>query len=457
MAAPLCLTARWVLPIDSEPIERGEVEVRGDALAYVGAMRPAQMRPADCAVRNFGEAALLPGLVNAHTHLEYTLLRGFLEDVEFFPWIRGLMAAKARYSEADWLLSARLGAAECIRAGITTIGDNTDAGVTAQAALETGLRARIYQELFGIDEREASGPVVDDLDSKLQRLSAFASERVELGISPHALYTISPELFQAIERYRSANGDLRTSIHVAESSAESRLTERGDGPFAEMFARRGIAWQCPHVTPTRYLYDLGAFGPHALAVHCVHQTEEDISLIERSGAGIAHCPKSNAKLGAGIAPLAGWLARPSVAGRVALGTDSVVSNNAHDLFEEMRFGLLMQRGKLKEVALSARQMVSAATLGGSTALGWSDRIGSLTVGKKADLIAVRLDTLHSAPVTDPYAALVYSARAEDVCLSMVNGRILYDGLTPDANGEFECEQSKLLQDAAALRVRLAAQ
>ena len=452
MTAPLCLTARWVLPIDAELIEHGEVEIVGDAITYVGAMRAAELRLPNSEVRQFGEAVILPGLVNSHTHLEYTLLRGFLEDVDFFPWIRGLMAAKAQYNHDDWLMSARLGAAECIRAGITTIGDNTDAGVTAQVASETGLRARVYQELFGIDEREPAQPLIDNLDRKLQRLSAFASERVELGISPHALYTIRPELFQAIERYRSANGNLRTSIHVAESPAESQLTEQGDGPFAEMFARRGIAWQCPHATPTRYLYDLGALEPHALAVHCVHQAEDDIALIEQSGASIAHCPKSNAKLGAGIAPLTSWLARPGIAGRVALGTDSVVSNNAHDLFEEMRFGLLVQRGALEEVALTARQMVSAATLGGATALGWNNRIGSLTVGKKADLIAVRLDNLHSSPATNPYAALVYSARAEDVCLTMVNGRILYDGLTSAVSNESD----KLLQDAAALRQRIAA-
>ncbi len=454
MTASLCLTARWVLPVDTEPVEYGEVEVRGDALTYVGAARTVEQRPQGSEVRDFGEAVLLPGLVNAHTHLEYTLLRGFLEDVPFFPWIRGLMAAKAQYSRADWLLSARLGAAECIRAGITTIGDNTDAGVTAQAASEMGLRARVYQELFGIDEREAAQPLIDELDRKLQRLSAFASDTVELGISPHALYTIRPELFRAIERYRAANGNLKTSIHVAESPAESRLTEHGDGPFAEMFARRGIAWQCPHATPTQYLFDLGALGQHALAVHCVHQTEDDITLIEQSGAAIAHCPKSNAKLGAGIAPLTGWLARPDLAGRVALGTDSVVSNNAHDLFEEMRFGLLMQRGKLEEVAISARQMVSAATLGGARALGWADRIGSLATGKKADVIAVRLDTLHAAPATDPYAALVYSARAEDVCLTMVNGRILYDGSNSSGGGFFD-EHKSLIRDADALRRRLA--
>ena len=356
--------ARWVLPVDAAPIKDGEVVVEDGMIAAVRPCRtPAHER------RDFGDAILMPGLVNAHSHLEYTALRGFLEDVPFFPWIRALTAAKAALTEGDWLWSARLGALESISAGTTTLGDNTDAGVTMRVLAESGLRGIVYQELFGIDDRESVTPTMDALRGKVDAHRRLASDRVAVGVSPHALYTIRPALFAAINAY-VAEAKLPTSIHVAESASESALTERGEGPFAEMYARRGITWETPKATPTQYAADLGALGPQTLAVHCVHQTGEDISRLASTGAAIIHCPKSNAKLGAGVAPLAAWLRTPGL--RLGLGTDSAVSNNALDLFEEMRFALLVQRAVQEEVeVVTARDVVRLATLGGAEAMGLS--------------------------------------------------------------------------------------
>ena len=412
-------TARWVLPIDGVPLEHGEVVIEDGVIAAVRPCRtPANQR------RDFGEAVLMPGLVNAHSHLEYTALRGFLEDVPFFPWIRALTAAKAALTADDWLWSARLGAIESIAAGTTTLGDNTDAGVTMRVLAESGLRGVVYQELFGIDDREPVGPILDSLRAKVAVHRRLASDRVLVGVSPHALYTIRPALFTAINAYVAEEG-LPTSIHIAESPSESALTERGEGPFAEMYARRGITWEAPKTTPTRYVADLGALGPTTLAVHCVHQTQADISLLAASGAAVIHCPKSNAKLGAGVAPLAAWLRTPGL--HLGLGTDSAVSNNALDLFEEMRFALLLQRAVRQEVeVVTARDVVRMATLGGAEALGLAHQTGSLTPGKRADMIAVRLDRPHAVPATDPYAALVYTARADDVLCTLCDGEVLYD-------------------------------
>ena len=411
--------ARWVLPIDAAPIADAEVVVEDGVIADVRPARtPAKER------RDFGDAILMPGLVNAHSHLEYTALRGFLEDVPFFPWIRALTASKAALTPDDWLWSARLGALECLAAGITTLGDNTDAGVTMRVLTESGLRGIVYQELFGIDDREPVTPIMDGLGAKIAAHRRWSSKRVSVGVSPHALYTIRPALFAAINAYM-AEVNLPTSIHVAESASESALTERGEGLFAEMYARRGITWEVPKTTPTQYAADIGALGPMTLAVHCVHQSEADIALLASTGAAIIHCPKSNAKLGAGIAPLARWLRTPGL--RLGLGTDSAVSNNALDMFEEMRFALLMQRAAREEVeVVTARDIVRLATLGGAEAMGLAEQIGSLTPGKRADLITVRLDRPHTVPATDPYAALVYSARADDVLLTLCDGEVLYD-------------------------------
>lgn len=419
MSGQTIYAARWVMPIDAPPIENGELIVEDGVIQAVR-----RRTTPNCECRDFGNAILMPGLVNAHTHLEYTALRGFLEDAPFFPWIRALNAAKSSFTRDDWLGSARLGALETIAGGVTTIGDNTRAGVTMQAAVESGLRGRVYQEVFGIDDRQPVGPIMDGLRAEIANLRRLACERVEIGVSPHALYTIRPALFEAINCY-VADENLFTSIHIAESGAESDLIERGEGPFADMFAARGINWRTPHMTPTEYAASCGALTPSTLAVHCVHQTLEDIERIGRSGAAIVHCPKSNAKLGAGIAPLAQWLRTPGL--KCALGTDSAVSNNSLDMWEEMRFALLVQRAHSEDVeTVSASDILRMATLGGAESLGLADQIGSLTPGKKADLIAVRLGSPHIAPSSDPYAALVYSARADDVIITLCGGEPLYD-------------------------------
>ena len=186
-----------------------------------------------------------------------------------------------------------------------------------------------------------------------------------------------------------------------------------------------------------------------MAVHCVHQTSDDIRLLASTGAAIIHCPKSNAKLGAGVAPLAAWLRTPGL--RLGLGTDSAVSNNALNLFEEMRFALLMQRAVREDVeAVTACDVLRMATLGGAEAMGLAHQIGSLTPGKRADLIAVRLDRPHAVPATDPYAALVYAARADDVLFTLCDGEVLYDnGVWPTLEG------SAIIIGACAARAKLA--
>jgi len=439
---PQIYAAKWVLSIDAPPIGDGEVIVEDGLIVEVRARKtPAS----EC--RDFGEAVLLPGLVNAHSHLEYTALRGFLEDVAFFPWVRALTAAKASLDADDWLWSARLGALECAASGITTLADNSDAGVTMRVLSESGLRGTVYQELFGIDDREPVGPILAALQAKIAAHQKYASARVAVGVSPHALYTIRPALFAAINAYAAAE-HLPTSVHIAESPAESLLTELGTGPFAEMYARRGITWETPHLTPTAYAASLGALGSSALAIHCVHQTPKDVALLCEAGAASIHCPKSNAKLGAGIAPLAAWLKTDGL--RVGLGTDSAVSNNTHDLWEEMRFALLLQRARLENAeAVTARDVLHLATLGGADALGLASQTGSLTPGKRADLIAVGLKEPHTVPATDPYAALVYSARASDVLLTVCDGEVIYD------NGVWRTfDQPAISEQARAARAKL---
>jgi cytosine/adenosine deaminase-related metal-dependent hydrolase len=460
-ASTQIVRADWVLPISGPPISRGEVVIEDGRIAAVRAATSVTGPDVD----DFGEAILLPGLVNVHTHLDYTVMRGLLEDIDFFPWIRELTGRAASFTEEDWIASATWGAAEAVAGGVTTIGDCTFSGAAAVAARELGIGGTIYQEVFGIDEARTGDEIVAELRGRVKQMRVdLAGTRLRVGISPHAPYTVRPSLFRALAEYARAE-DLPVCIHAAESQAEAELIRHGAGPFAEMYGRRGIEWSAPAGTTVRYLDGLGILGPRTLLVHGVQVSAADRAIVRDRGVAWAHCPKSNAKLGAGIAPLgiirdltaptsAGGDAerarnesppgtvpdRPAIhpdsfPGRVGLGSDSVASNNTMDLFEEMRFAVLVQRAARRRIGvLSAHEALDLATRGGARALGLDDEIGTLEPGKRADLCVVALGGLHSAPAYDPYSALVYAASAADVVCTYISGAPRYDarlGLRPE--------------------------
>ena len=427
---PVHLRARWIMPTSAEgsAIENGEIVFENGTLEYVGPQRPAGTDQ----VIDIGNCALLPGLVNVHTHLDYTLMRGLLEDVEFFPWIRELTARKAALTQADWIASATCGAAEAVASGITTIGDCCDSGAALTGAIALGLRGIVYQEVFGIDESRPVAAILQELKQRVINLNAEADgSRLSVGISPHAPYTVRPELMRALAEYALAE-NLRICIHASESQAEVELLRSGTGPFAEMFTRRGIAWNVPRKGAANYLHDLGILGPNTLLVHGVQLAAEEREALRQTDTAWAHCPKSNAKLGNGVAslPMLGLVSQGK-GGAIGLGSDSVASNNSMDLFEEMRFAVLMQRAARRKIAaMNAGHAFEMATLGGARALGMDDRIGTLEPGKCADICVVKLDGLHSAPTYEPINAIVYAARASDVQQTWIDGELHYDADAP---------------------------
>lgn len=419
------LRAKWVLPIEMPPIENGEVVIEDGRITHVGkAISPREPHI------DLGLSAIIPGFVNVHAHLEYTVMRGLLEDLAFFPWIRILTALKARLSLDDWIASATMGAAEMLSAGITTVADACDAGASLAALLVSGQRGIVFREVFGIEREPSPENVLAALKRKIITMEEqierhHADERISLGISPHAPYTVSRDLFGTLSEYANRKG-LRQCIHVAESPAEEELIRHGTGPFAEMFAARAIHWDAPGVSPTQYIAECGGFDAPTLAVHAIHVDRADAEMLAAKNVAVAHCPKSNGKLGSGFAPLR-TLLKAGVA--VGLGTDSVASNNTSDMFEEMRSAVFIARSREeKPDVLSARDALHMATLGGAKAIGLEAEIGSLRPGKRADICVVRLDGLHLTPTADdnPQAALVYAARASDVALTLVDGRVLYE-------------------------------
>src|ERR1043165_2410534 len=423
-------SARWVLPVVSTPVEEGAVAVEGTRIVGVGARAVLAARFPEASVEEFGEAAILPGFVSCHTHLELTAMRGYLEAEEgnFFAWLRKITVARnERMTPEDLYASAAWGAVEAARAGVTCVADASDAGATTLKVLrEVGLRGVVFQEAFGADGREARRQF-EKAREKIEQLRGGETTLVTLGLSPHSPYTVSPALLEMLARY-ARDERLPLMMHAAESEAEQLLMSEGRGPFAEGFAARGFEFRSPGTSTVRHLEATGVLDVRPLLAHCVRVDETDIRLIAERGASVAHCPKSNAKLGHGRAPLAALL---RAGASVGLGSDSVASNNTCDMLEEARFAALASRaaGDLLEGGrmLGPVGALHLMTHGGARALKLESVAGALAEGMEADLVAVRLDSAHQTPAYDPAAALVFASTGRDVLLTVVAGRELFRG------------------------------
>ena len=407
--------ARWVLPISSPPIRDGTVAELGGRIVYVGPRHDAPDAP-DGADRDLGNCALIPGLVNAHTHLELTVFRGLLEDLSFREWIVRLQGMKVAVMTPERFLdSARFGIVEGVRAGITTYADTCDSGMVLEAMRERGVRGIMYQEVFSPSaDPKAVREAAARLAEQLARHDVFETELQHVGVSPHAPYTVSDPLFALVAR-----SGRRIAIHIAESDAEHRFVCEGEGPFADAHRARGFPVAPRATSPIALLGKLGVLDARPLLIHCVRVSDSDIAAIAKSKSTVAHCPISNAKLGHGIAPVLELL---DAGIAVGIGSDSMAANNRMHLLEESRAAVLAQRVRAaRSDALPAARALELATLGGARALGLSDRIGSLEVGKEADLAAFDLSALASSADADPESALVFALGAEPAKFVLVAG------------------------------------
>lgn len=405
-----------MLPVSDPPLENGTVAVADGRIAFVGS-RAGAPRGQDV---ELGDSMLMPGLVNAHTHLELTVLRGFLEDLDFPRWILRLNAVRRAALDRENLLdSARLGIVEGLRAGVTTYADTCDSGVAFDAMLEAGVRGIMYQEVFGPDPASCAESLAG-LAGKIDAMRGRATPLVRLGVSPHAPYSVSDALYSAAAKYASEER-LPMAVHIAESGAERALIERGEGVFADGLRRRSIGVAARGRSSIDLLKRTGVLRERPLLIHCVHLDALDIDLVAESRSPVAHCPVSNAKLGHGTSPLVEMIQAGIVIG---IGSDSVASNNRMDLLGEGRAAILAQRARLsRHDVLCAKDALFLATLGGARALGIDAEVGSLAVGKSADLAAFSLDA-RSQPVHDPEAAAIFAMPGVAATLVTVAGREL---------------------------------
>ena len=453
-------SARWLLPIVSPMLEDSALAIDGSTIVAVGPRGEIVSAFPNSPIEDFGQAAILPGLINAHSHLELTVMRGFLEreESDFSAWLRKLTSARLAMTPEDLIVSATCGAIEAARAGVTSVGDSSSSGAhTMQALRRVGLRGIVYQESFGpAPERAAEN--VAQLCDQIGGMQEYENDLVRAGVSPHSPYTVSATQLEIISRL-AIDEKLPLMVHAAESQAEKLLLLEGRGAFAEGLNKRGIDWDAPRISTIAYLQRHGVLDTRPLLAHCINVDDNDLDLIKQSGAAIAHCPKSNAKLGHGCAPFAQFVSQGITVG---LGSDSVASNNTCDILEEARFATLLARldwgssprvskgpgsfdlsdgivelpDSRKNALVTAEQALFAATVGGARALRIENRVGALAKGMQADIVVVDLSSAHQQPISNPAATLVFSSSGRDVLLTMVAGKEIYrDGRVSTASEE----------------------
>lgn len=424
----MLLCAEYVLPVTQPPIERGAVLVRNGKIQDIGRVDVLRARYAGEEIRDFGLAALIPGLVNLHLRLEHAALRGLVHDEPYTTWLQQVNETSTLMSVNDWRDSALLGGLEALASGITTVADIASSVAPCEAVTDLGLRSVVYREVSAMDKRRVKSAMRQAAADIERWQEDYQSDLLSIGIAAGPLYACHPLIFSEIVEY--ADGKLPVAMQLATSREEYNFIKRGSSALSVHGEKvhRGYVelppWLPTGVTPVNYALNWGAFNTkNMLAIHCIHINEADLAALRDHDVAVALCQRCNAQLGMGVPPLSEYL-RAGM--RVGLGTDSPAATDSTDMFIEMRTGMLIQRAVGRNTFLDSATMLDLATMGGARALRKEDSIGSLEVGKLADIVAVDLSGSHQTPTTDPISALVNTATGSDVVMTMVNGKILYE-------------------------------
>ncbi|MEM8933428.1 MAG: amidohydrolase family protein, partial [Acidobacteriota bacterium] len=408
---PLLVTDGWVVTMDADAtvIEQGAVAIDGERIVAIGSTVELVDRYPDARRLSADGGAILPGLINTHTHVPMTLFRGMADDLPLMRWLQEVIfpAEAEHVDEAMVRAGTKLACVEMIRGGTTTFVDMyyfEDA--IAEETAACGLRAIVGETLI-----DFPAPDNETWDEAIAYTDAFVAKwkghpLITPAIAPHAVYTVSAEHLAETHALATQH-DVPLLIHLAEHPSEM-------ANVAELHQQ----------TPIAFLDGLGLLDDRVLAAHVVLPTDAEIATLAERGTGVAHCPQSNMKLGAGVAPVPAMLAAGV---HVGLGTDGPASNNDLDLWEEIDSAAKLHKLTLLDpTVIDARQALALATIEGARALDMDDEIGSLEVGKRADLVIVGLDGAHQQPLYDLESVLVYATKASDVDSVVVNGRILLD-------------------------------
>ncbi len=411
MTTTQMISPRWLVPVEPKGtvLENHSLVVDRSRILAILPTEVARGRFTGVAETVLPQHVLIPGLINLHTHAAMTLMRGLADDTPLMIWLNDhIWPTEAKHlSEAYVFDGTELATAEMIRSGTTCFADMYFYhDVAARAALKSGMRAALGGAIL-----EFPTPYANDAEAYIAKCLAprdeFANDsRLKLMLAPHAPYTVSDKTFARIFTI-AAEADYPVMMHIHETQDE---IVQGEKEYQNR--------------PLARLAKLGILGPNLIAVHCVHLSPQEIELFASLGVHVAHCPASNLKLGSGIAPVHAML---KAGINVGIGTDGAASNNRLDMLGETRLASLLQKGTTGDAAaLPAHQKLEMATLNAAKALGWQDEIGSLVVGKAADMTAIDLSGIETQPVYDPVSHIFHAAGRENVSHVWVNGELLLD-------------------------------
>ncbi|MDD5242338.1 MAG: TRZ/ATZ family hydrolase [Sulfuricella sp.] len=405
------IDARWIIPIEParQTLERHSIAIADGVIRDILPTADAHARYTASRHLQLDDHALIPGLINLHTHAAMTLMRGLADDLPLMDWLNHhIWPAEAKFVSPEFVRDGTLLAcAEMLRSGITCFNDMYFfPAAAAQAALTAGMRAAIG--LIVVDFPTAYAADADDYLSKglAMRDELRGEPLLSFTLAPHAPYTVSDKTFAKVLTY-AEQLDLPIHIHLHETHDEIEAS-------LKQYQMR----------PIERLHRLGLLGPNLIAVHVVQITTEEIRLLAEHGCHVAHCPSSNLKLASGIGPVVEKLEQEI---NIGLGTDSAASNNRLDIFTEMRLAALLAKGQSRHAAaLPAHQSLAMATIHAARALGIDRTTGSLAIGKAADITAVDLSAPETQPCYDVASHLVYAAGRENVSHVWVNGKLVLD-------------------------------
>jgi len=390
----------------TEPIKNGAVAVTDGRIAAVGPAEELLELDSAGDVLNAGNSLILPGLVNTHSHLAMTVMRGIADDITLIEWLEGHIwpAEKEHMNRETVRLGTELATAEQLLAGVTTTADMYFFGDEVSAVIaEAGMRGVIAESLIDFATPRCANPE-EMFEKQRELLEAYKGHPlITPSVATHAPYTVcAANLVKEAEL--AEEFEVSMQIHLSETAweVEKLLDEKG-------------------LSPVAYLADLGVLSDRTVAAHCVHVSPEDIEILADFEAGVSHNPVSNLKLASGISPVPALVAGGV---KLGLGTDGAASNNTLDLMRDMQLAALLHKGITGDpTVLPARTMLELATVGGAKVLGL-DNVGTLTEGHEADLVCVAVEGPHATPMYDPYSHLVFSARSADVRHVMIRGQVV---------------------------------
>ncbi|MES2580444.1 MAG: TRZ/ATZ family hydrolase [Pseudomonadota bacterium] len=409
-SADLIIEARWLLPIipRNNLLEYQAVVIQAGKIIDLCTFAQASQQYEPKELIQLNEHVLMPGLVNLHAHAAMNLMRGLADDLPLMPWLKQhIWPAEQKLLSPSFVYDGTLLAcAEMLSGGVTTFNDMYFYPVAAaEASLQMGMRANLGLVVLELATQYASD-AESYIDKGTDARDQFKNESlISFSFAPHAPYTVNDETFKQINTL-SAQLNIGLHIHLHETLAEIAQSEQNYG-----------------MRPLARLAKLGLLGATTTFAHCVHLNAIEIQLLAEHGCSIAHCPSSNLKLASGIAPIAEYATQGI---NIGLGTDSAASSNRLDMFAEMRLATLLAKGFSHDAtAISAHQALEMATINGAKALGLDEKIGSIEIGKLADLTAVKLSDINMQPCFDPVSHLVYVAGREQVSHVWVNGDLKY--------------------------------